>query len=98
MDKSGTDEPECSWKVMSAGCTAVAGAIKSLVNARSVQLECARVFHESLLVSILMYGSESIKWREKDMSRILAAQMDNLRGLLGIRRLDKVIGLLRRSM
>ena len=27
-----------------------------LVNARSWQLECARVLHESLLVSVLMYG------------------------------------------
>ena len=37
-----------------------AGAIRSLVNARSQQLECARVFHESLLVPVLTYGSETI--------------------------------------
>ena len=41
-----------------------------LVNARSLQLECARVFHESLLVPVLMYGSESMIWREKERSRI----------------------------
>ena len=37
----------------------VAGVIRSLVNARSLRLECARVLHESLLVLVLMYGSET---------------------------------------
>ena len=36
------------------------------------------------------YGSETMIWREKDRSKIRAVQMDNLRGLLGIRRTDKV--------
>ena len=67
----------------------VAGAIRSLVNARSLQLECARVLHESLLVPVLTYGSETIIRREKESSRIRVV-MDNLRGLLGIRRIDKV--------
>ena len=31
----------------------VAGAIKTLVNARNVQFECARVLRESLLVTVL---------------------------------------------
>ena len=55
------------------------------VNARSLQLESARFLHESLLVPVLMYGSETVIWREKERSRISAIQMDNLRGLLGIR-------------
>ena len=39
-----------------------------------------------------LYGSETIIWREKKKrSRIRAVQMDNLRGLLGIRRMDKVL-------
>ena len=29
-------------------------------------------------------------WREKERSRIRTVHMDNLRGLLGIRRIDKV--------
>ena len=37
LHKSGTDEAECSRKV--------AFAIRSLVMARSLQLECARVVH-----------------------------------------------------
>ena len=36
------------------------------------------VLHESLLVPPLMYGSETMIWKER--SRIRAVQMDNLRG------------------
>ena len=38
----------------------------------------------------MVVSSEAITWREKERSRIWAVQMDNLRGLLGIRRMDKV--------
>ena len=86
MDESGTDEAECRKNVTSG--RRVAGA-RSLVNARGLLLECARVLHETLLVPILMYGSEKIMCKG-EMSRIRAVQMDNLRGLLGIRRMDKV--------
>ena len=37
----------------------VAGAIRSLVNARILQLEWDKVLHESLLVPVLTYGSET---------------------------------------
>ena len=47
LDESGTDEVECNRKVESGGM--VAGSIRSLVNARSLQVECARVLHESYL-------------------------------------------------
>ena len=50
----------------------VAGAIRYLVNARDLQIECARVLHETLL-------------RMEEKSRLRAVQMDNLRELLGIR-------------
>ena len=63
----------------------VAGAIRSLVDARSLQLKCARVLDESLLVPVLTYGSETMTRRKKERSRIWAAQIDNLRSLLGIR-------------
>ena len=43
------------------------------------------VLHETLLVPFLMYGSETMLWKER--SRIRAVQMDSLRGLLGIRRM-----------
>ena len=51
-----------------------------------MQLECARVLHETLLVPVLMYGSETVMER----SRVRALQMDKLKGLLGIRRMDRV--------
>ena len=51
---------------------------------------CALVLHETLLVPLLMYGSETTLWKERERSRIGAVQMDYLRGLLGIRRMDRV--------
>ena len=46
------------------------------------------VLYETLLVSVLMYGSETMLWREKEKSRVRVVEMDNLRGLLGIRRIE----------
>ena len=54
MDEAGTNGAECSRKLASG--RRVAGSIRSLVNARGLQLECARVLHEPLLVPVLMYG------------------------------------------
>ena len=78
------DESECLRRVVSGR---VSGAFRSLVNGRGLQIECARVLHESLLVPVLMYGSETAIWKEG--SRIRNVHMDNLRGLLGIKRMDK---------
>ena len=44
--------------------------------------------HETVLV--FMYGSETMLWKE-ERSRVKAVQMDNLRELLGIRRMDRVL-------
>ena len=35
--------------------------------------------HEILLLPVLLYGSKTVIWREKEKSRIRAEQMDNLR-------------------
>ena len=51
---------------------------------------CVRVLHQSLLVPVLKYGSDTMIWRENERSRIRVVQMDNLKGLVGIRRMDKV--------
>ena len=88
MDESGTGEAECSRKV--AIGRRVVGAIKYLGNARSLQLECARVLYESLLVPVLTYGSETMIWRDKERAMNRDIQMDNLGGLVGIRRMNKV--------
>ena len=52
---------------------------------------CVSVLHEpSFLVSIPIYNSEIMIKKEKERFRVRAVQMDNLRGLLGTRRMDKV--------
>ena len=38
---------------------------------------------------VLIYGSETMLWKEERFG-IRAVHMDNLRGLLGIRRMDRV--------
>ena len=76
MDDAGTDGAECSKK-MAIG-RRVAGAINFLVNARDLQLECTRVLHETLLVPFLLYGSETMLWKEKERSRVRTLQMVNL--------------------
>ena len=43
-----------------------------------------------MFVPVLIYGSEIVLWKEKESSRIRAVQMDNLKGLLVIRRMDRV--------
>ena len=58
LEESGAAGAECSRKVASG--REVAGAIMFLVNAWDLQLECARVLHETLLVPILMYGRETM--------------------------------------
>ena len=60
------------------------------VSARSLQLECERILHEAFLIPVLLYCSVTMVWRKKERSRIRAVQMNNLRGLLGIRRMDSV--------
>ena len=48
------------------------------------------VLDKTLLIPVLTYGSETMLWKEKERSRIKAVQMDNLRDLLGIRRMNRV--------
>ena len=68
----------------------MASAFRSLVNARDLQTECSGVLHETLLVPVLTYGSETMLWKGKQRSRIRAIQVDNLGGLLGIWSIDTV--------
>ena len=58
MDKSGTDDAKRCRKV--ANEKKNSGAIRFLVNATSIQLECARVLNKILIVAVLMYGSEAM--------------------------------------
>ena len=65
---------QCSRKVASG--RRVAGAIRSLVNAKNMHIEFARVSHETLLIPVLMYGNKTMLWKEKEIPRIRAVQMD----------------------
>ena len=68
LDESGTDGAECSKKTASG--RRVVGSIRSLHNVKNLQLQCARVLHETLFVPVLMYGSETLLWKEKERSRV----------------------------
>ena len=74
MDESGTDGAECSRKVVIG--RRVADAIGSLIYARDLQLGYARVFHETLLVPVLiMYGCMAVRQyygrRRRDLELVL---------------------------
>ena len=55
-----------------------------------MQFECARVLHDTLLVPVLMYGMETMIWKEKERSSIRTIQMNKMRCLLDIRSMDRV--------
>ena len=55
LGESGTDEAECHEKLASG--RSVVYAIWSPINARGLQLMCAMVLHEILLVPFLMQGN-----------------------------------------
>ena len=76
LDEAGIDGAECSRTEASG--RRVASAIRSLVSARNLQIECATVLHETLIVSVLTYGSETMLWNEKERSRIKDGQPQRL--------------------
>ena len=88
LDERGTDDAECNRKVVSG--RKVSGAIKALVNEKGLSLDCARILQESMLTPVLLYGSESMVWDKSYRSKVQAVQMDNLRSVLGVRRIDKI--------
>ena len=73
LDEPGADRAECNRKV--ANGRRVAGAIRFLVNIRDLQLECVRFLHETLLVSVLMCGSETELWKEKKIGGWIVPRM-----------------------
>ena len=87
LDQSGTDDAVCHRKVVSRRKVEV---IKSLVNARALHLEYARVLHKTLIMPILKCGIE-IMIQKEGRGLGLGLYMDNLKGLLDIRRMDKVL-------
>ena len=59
------NQAECRWKVASGG--SVAGAIRSRFSSRGLQLECTSVLHETMLVPVLRYGSETCYGRKGEV-------------------------------
>ena len=55
---------------------------------KNLQLECARDLCETLLLLFLIYGNETMLWKEEERSRIRAVHIDNLRSLLGNKRME----------
>ena len=68
LNESNTDDAESLRKVPSG--RKVAGAIRSLVIVRGLHLDCARALHEGLFVPVLLYGSKTMIWREKETSEL----------------------------
>ena len=60
-----------------------------MLNVRGLQLEYVRFLHETLLVPVIVYVSETMIWNEKEESKIRPVQMDTFRYLLGIKKIDK---------
>ena len=44
-----------------------AGAIRSLVNSMDLRIECPRVLLETLLIPVLIYGSETRRRRDLEL-------------------------------
>ena len=57
---------EMFWKNEVRVGEGLQGDIRSLVNTRGLELEFARIFHETVLEHILTYDSESVIWRKKE--------------------------------
>ena len=55
-----------------------------------VKIECAKLLHDFMVVSVLMYGNEKMVPRVKEIFRIRAQRMNNLLCSLGITRKDKM--------
>src|SRR5678815_1717427 len=48
------------------------------------------VLHDSMLLPVLLYSSKTMVWNKKYRSKVQCVQMDNLRGVLCVRRIDKM--------
>ena len=78
LDKSGSGSAKSCWK------------FANMVSAKRLQLECAKVLHEALLLTVSLYGSETMVKRDRERAKFRVLQIDNLRDVLGIRRMNRV--------
>ena len=81
------DGAQCSMKAAKGGGLQVPTGPLLMVKIYSLSL---LVLHETLLAPVPMYGNETMLWKEKERTRISIEQIDNFRGLLGIRMINRV--------
>lgn len=67
----------------------VVSAIREKANAKGLNLECTRLLQESMLILTLKYSNET-EVRKKKKIENKALQIDNLRGMLEVRRIEKI--------
>ena len=60
---------ESGRRIVASGRKA-AGVTRYLGNTRGLRVACVKVLHESLFLPVVLYGSESMIWWEKERPRI----------------------------
>ena len=93
LAESNIDGVKCRRRVESG--MKVAGAIIYLVNDESLQFDCAKILHKTLVVPVLLCGSEAMACRKKERSRIRGVRMDNLKGFYELREQSAKFGVMR---
>jgi hypothetical protein len=87
LSNDGLCKAEIEQRVMKG--RSVCGAIKKLVNQRSLSLECGKALYVGLLVPTLLYSNETLVMYERDISRLQAVEMSLLRNMIGVTRWDR---------
>ena len=83
MDESWRDDVECEWEVE--------GTIRFLVNDRDNSLSVLEYCMRHYLCLSCFIEARMIWRKKKKRSRIRTVQMDCLRGMLAIRRMDRML-------
>ena len=84
LEESGTDADKCCRKVRSGRKDS--GTIRSWLILGVCSFSVRRCCMQHCI--FLLYDGEIMIWREKKRFRIRAVQMESLKGLLGIKRMD----------
>merc|ERR1711895_362877 len=66
------------------------GAMKRVWSGRSVNVRVKRELYERVVVSTIMYGSESWGLRVEERDKLDVAEMKCLRSMCGVTRMDRV--------
>lgn len=64
--------------------------MNALMRTRRLSRETARRLHEGVLVPTLLLRCEALAWHENEKLRLIAVEIDVLRGIRGVWRIDWV--------